>query len=137
MPGPYSYDLRKKIVDTYKTENTSFKKLAIRFSIGISTVQRYINLSKEDPDLIPKTIHNGRARRIDAKGEEIIKEIIKKNPTITLLELAEEYYDKCNERVGSSVLSRTCSRIGLGFKKLSYYAKEQEREDVKKKEKTL
>lgn len=62
---------------------------------------------------------------------------MKDNKLITLLELSEKYYEIHNELVGKAILSRACKKLGLVFKKLSHYAKEQEREDVKKTRRVL
>tara|TARA_R110000868_G_scaffold91080_2_gene252653 strand:- start:9074 stop:9487 length:414 start_codon:yes stop_codon:yes gene_type:complete len=132
MPAPYSLDLRKKIIEVYKTENLSQKRLASRFNISVTTVERYVALSKKDPELKPKHGKFGRPKRISPEGEETIKKIMLENKLITLFELSEKYYEIHNELVGKAVLSRACKKLGLVFKKLSHYAKEQDREDVKK-----
>lgn len=136
MPAPYSMDLRKKIVEVYKREKISHSKLALRFSISASSVSRYINLDKTD-ELAPKKGAKGRPGKLDDKGYEIIKKAIEKNPTITLEELSELFYKKKKIAVGNSILSRACKKLELNRKKLSRYALEREREDVKKNAKNI
>jgi transposase len=132
MPAPYSVDLRKKIIESYKTENITQADLAQRFKISESSVKRYLVLDRKKSDLTPKTEGKGRPRSIDESGDALLKEIIEANPTITLADLSKAFYKKSKIKVGRSVLSRACQRIEMHHKKLSPYAAEQERDDVKK-----
>jgi transposase len=132
MPAPYSVDLRKKIIESYKTDNITQADLAQRFKISESSVKRYLVLDRKKSDLTPKTEGKGRPRSIDESGDALLKEIIEANPTITLADLSKAFYKKSKIKVGRSVLSRACQRIEMHHKKLSPYAAEQERDDVKK-----
>lgn len=137
MPAPYSVDLRKKIIESYETDNISQADLAQRFKISESSVKRYLALDRSASDLTPKTEGKGRPRSIDESGDALLKQIIESNPTITLAALSELFYKKSKVKAGRSVLSRACQRIEMHHKKLSPYAAEQEREDVKKNAKTI
>ena len=75
----------------------------------------------------------GRPCRIDDKGYETIKQLLTENPCLTLEELSDNYFEIHQLKVGRSVLSRACKKLNLSRKKLSVYAAEQERDDVKKK----
>jgi len=136
MPSPYSIDFRKKIVEVYKTDDLSQTELAKRFKISLSSVKRYLNLAEETGDLSPKTGAKGRPAKITDCGLEMIKAIIKENPTITLRELSELLDKEKNIKASFSMLSRACKKLKLRRKKLSKYASEQEREDIKKNAKT-
>jgi hypothetical protein len=67
----------------------------------------------------------------------MIKEIIRARPTTTLGELSEVYYKKRKIRAGKSILSRACLKLDLRRKKLSSYAAERDRYDVKKSGKSI
>lgn len=137
MTAAYSIDLRKKIVDTYLKGNTSLSKVAQKFEINISSVYRYIKLYREEGDLSPKKGNKGRPGKIDEIGYETIKEIIRARPTTTLGELADLYYKKRKVHAGRSILSRACLKLDLRRKKLSRYATERDRDDVKKNGKNI
>jgi len=128
----YSVDLRKKVIEVYKEEKISQSQLANRFKISASSVKRYLRLDRERKNLLPKISGKGRPGKIDQRGYEAIQKIIANNPTITLEELANIFYKKKKIKVGRSVLSRACLKLKLRRKKLSRYAAEQERDDVKK-----
>ena len=132
MAAPYSIDLRNKIVQVSKSEKLSLSKLAKRFNVSLSSVKRYLNLDRKTGDLSPKVEGKGRPCKLTASGYKAIQKIIEKKPTITLEELSAVFYKKKQIKVGRSILSRACQKLDLRRKKLSRYAAEQEREDVKK-----
>ena len=131
MAAPYSMDLRKKVLEVYQREKISRSKLAKRFNICLSSVNRYIDLEKRG-ELRPRMGAKGRPGRLDNQGYDMIKRAIEKNSTVTLEELSRIFYKKKKITVGRSILSRACQKLGLNRKKLSRYAQEQEREEVKK-----
>lgn len=137
MPAPYSLDLREKVIDVYKTEEITQIELAERFNISLSSVKRYIRLSEISDDLSPKTEGKGRPGKIDESGYELIKQLIEERPTITLQDLSKVFYKKKKIVVGRSILSRACQKLLLKSKKLSRYADEQNRSDVKKNGKSI
>lgn len=137
MTAAYSVDLRQKIVDAYLKGNTSLSEVAQKFEVNISSVVRYLKLHREDGDLSPKKGNKGRPGKIDEIGYETIKKIIQNKPTTTLGELSEIYYKKRKVKAGRSVLSRACLKLNLRRKKLSCYAVERERDDVKKNGKSI
>ena len=137
MTAAYSVDLRKKIVDAYLKGNTSLTKVAQKFEVNISSVVRYLKLQREEGDLSPIKGNQGRPSKIDEIGYESIQKIIQNKPTITLAELSELYYKKRKVKAGRSILSRACLKLNLRRKKLSRYAAERDRDDVKKNGKNI
>ena len=136
MSGAYSLDLRKKIIAVHKQEKISQNKLAKRFGVSASSVNRYIKL-EEEGNLSPQVGEKGRPGKMDDKGYSLLKKSIEKNPTITLEELSQLFFKKKKLKVGRSILSRACQKLELRYKKLSRYAIEQDREEVKKNESTI
>ena len=137
MTAAYSIDLRKKIVWAYQDENTSYSKVAKSFKVSVNSVKRYVKQYREDGDLSPKKGNQGRPSKIDEMGYETIQKIIQNKPTITLAELSELYYKKRKIKAGRSILSRACLKLNLRRKKLSRYAAERDRDDVKKNGKNI
>src|SRR3990167_3287166 len=133
MAAPYSVDIREKVIIKYKTGGISQRDLAKLLHLGISTVKRYIKLEKEKGNVAPRLMGKGRPSRIDDKGYETISQLLAENPCLTLEELSDKYFEVHQLEVGRSVLSRACKKLNLSRKKLSIYAAEQERDDVKKK----
>ena len=137
MTAAYSIDLRGKIVRAYLDGNTSYSKVAKNFKVSVSSVKRYVKQYREDGDLSPKKGDKGRPSKIDEVGYETIQKIIQDRPTITLGELSELYYKKRKVKAGRSILSRACLKLNLRRKKLSRYAAERDRDDVKKNGKNI
>jgi transposase len=132
MTAAYSVDLRKKIVEAYQGGKASLLKVAKAFNVNVSSVKRYLKQYREEGNLQPKKGDKGRPAKISEIGYETIQKIIQKKPTITLAELSEMYHKKTQVKAGKSVLSRACLKLNLRRKKLSRYAAERERDDVKK-----
>ena len=51
---PYSIDFRQKILDVYETENSSIRKLARRFGVSKSFIQKLLKQDRETGDIHPK-----------------------------------------------------------------------------------
>lgn len=133
MGAPYSLDLRKKVIETYQSESMTQIELAQMYNLSLSTIKRYLKKHRETGDLMPVIEGKGRPSAIDEDGLETIENIIKTKPSITLLELSREFFKTHRYVAGRSVLSRACQKLNLGRKKLSVFAQERERSDVKKK----
>jgi len=137
MTAAYSIDLRKKIVGSYERGNNSYSKVAKNFGISVISVKRYVKQYREEGDLSPKKGDQGRPGKIDENGYKTIQKIIQNHPTITLAELSELYYRKKQVEVGRSILSRACNKLNLRRKRVSRYAAERDRHDVKKNGKNI
>ncbi len=134
MAKPYSIDLRLRVISVYKKGGKTQKEVAKLFTLSESSVKRYIRLDREKKSLSSQAWGGGRPGAIDDKGYKLIEQEIKSNPTITLDELSNIYHRKLKKKLGSSILSRACQKLKLTKKKLSLYAAERDREDIKKKE---
>lgn len=51
---PYSIDLRQKIIKVYEQENISIRKLAQRFQVSKSFIQKLIKQYRETGDINPQ-----------------------------------------------------------------------------------
>lgn len=137
MTAAYSIDFHKKIVELYERGNTSYFKVATNFGISVISAKRYVKQYRENGDLSPQKGNQGRPAKIDDNGYKFIQNVVRKHPTITLGELSELYYKEKKINAGRSVLSRVCKKLDLRRKKLSRYAAERDRDDVKKNGKNI
>ena len=135
MPAPYSTDLRERIVEAYKSGKGSARMLAKMFDVGKSTVTDYLRLDKLNGNVNPKKATGGQQAHIDTKGLAFIRKCVEKNPDIMLAVLCEKYFKRRKIKVSTSMMCRALKKMNLRRKKKSLYASEQERKDVKKKEK--
>ncbi|MGC1246926.1 MAG: IS630 family transposase, partial [Spirulinaceae cyanobacterium] len=51
---PYSWDFRQKIIEVHEKENISIRKLAERFCVAKSFVQKLLKQYRETGDISPK-----------------------------------------------------------------------------------
>jgi transposase len=137
MTAAYSVDLRRKVVESYEGGNGSYSKISSDFGISIRSVKRYVKQYREDGNLLPKKGNQGRPKKVDEDGYKTIRNIIRSHPTVTLAELSKLYYKEKKVSVGRSILSRACDKLNLRRKKLSRYAAERDRRDVKKNGKSI
>jgi transposase len=137
MSAPYSLDLRRRAVSFYEENEETQQEVAQQFWIGLRTLKEWLFIKKETGDVQPKEhIHRGRLPFIDDKGLLFIKGLVENKPDILITEIQMLYAKKFKHVVSQSMISRAFKELNLRRKKKSAYASEQEREDVKKKEKS-
>jgi transposase len=130
MARAYSIDLRKRVIEAYEAGEGSQGEIAKRFKIGLTTFRTYWIRYRDLGEIAGKEYRHGRLPKIEAKGEEIIRNLLANKPDLTLLELCEHYQKKRRVKVSISMMFRACQKLNLRLKKKSLYAQEQGREDV-------
>ena len=137
MPQAYSLDLREKAVSAYENGEGTQEEIAMRFSIGLRTLQEWLTLKEATGSVEAKEyIYRGRRPVIGENGSEFIKKIIQEKPDTLISEIQSSYKKKFKVEVAQSMVSRALKKLNLRRKKKSIYAQEQEREDIKKNEGT-
>ena len=84
---PYSIDLRKKIVEVWKKENISIRKLAERFRVSKSFIQKLIKKSQETGDIRPLPQGGSPPSKLNSTQLVLLVELMEKNNDATLEEL--------------------------------------------------
>ena len=103
--------------------------------IHISTFKRIYKHYRETGQVeLPKN-NAGRPSLISESGYEQIKQWVQSKPTLLLEEIQKKYDEENQIKLSLSTICRTLKELSLNRKKISHYAQEQEREDVKKKKK--
>ena len=133
----YGLELRERVIGAWNQREYTQVDLADVFGISLSTLKRWLCKVRHGEGLEPKSDQSGRRRKIDEKGEETIKQLVKENPSITLKELSEAYYKRHKIRVDKSILSRSLQELNLRYKKLSVKSVEKETLEVQKKRKDI
>jgi len=85
----YSIDLRKKIIEVRQQKNISIRKLAERFKVAKSFVQKLLKRFEETGDIIP--IAQGGSPHTKLNSEQLVTlvQIIEENNDATLKESTE------------------------------------------------
>ena len=89
----YSFDLRKKIIETYLNQNNSIRQLAARFQVPKSFVQKLIKRYKESGRIEAKSYSPGPAHKL--KGfEQLIRKLVQEKPDASFKELCSQIESK-------------------------------------------
>lgn len=136
MARALSLDVREIIVDAYKRGQGTIEELAAIFNVCSRVITKFLSLDRMTGDLTPGK-STGRPAKITEEHHSLLRTMVKENPDKTLKEYCDIFLDETGISVGTSIMDRGLKKINIRRKKKSYYAAEQERPDVKKKEKTL
>jgi len=116
---PYSIEFRQKIIEVHERESISIRKLAERFCVAKSFIQKLIKQYKETGDIRPQP--QGGSPEAKLKGEQLIDlvELIEKNNDATLEELCDLLEEKVKVRVSRATMGRITQKLNYSVKKNS------------------
>jgi transposase len=115
--GPYSMDLRLRIVNAYQNREGSIRELAERFGVAPNTVQNYLTQMRATGDLAPFPHGGGAPRKIDEAGEQDVCALLEEKSHSTLAELVEGMERRGHQHVSLATMSRTLERMEITRKK--------------------
>ena len=127
--GPYSKDLRERVVAAVDHGEGSQREIARRFCVSLTFVFRLLRRRRDAGTLDPKP-HGGCPPPVLGPDElQCLAELIREQPDATLKQLRERGGFRCS----LTSLWRALRRLGLTRKKKTLHADEQDRPDVQKK----
>ena len=107
---PYSIDLRERVVAAYEAGEGSLTVIGERFDIDRRTVFRWVHQRQQRGTLEPIK-PRGRARMLDAAGEQALLELVDEQPDATIAELQQRLIDKIGVRLSTGALSNYLARL--------------------------
>lgn len=118
MARAYSDDLRSKILRAYERGRLGLEALAEQFGVsyGYTKKIRRQQLHSGRMERVPQARH-GPASRVTAEVEEDLRLALRRQPDLTLQELAEELQQRRQLRLSRSRLGSVLQRLGLRRKK--------------------
>ncbi len=122
----YSLDFRKKIVDTYFKEPISQRKLAKRFDVALSFVEKLLKQLRETGDLAPKTHGGGAKPKLNATHLALVTTLIEADNDATLEELCQQLKEKTTITISRSTMGRVLQQLNLTRKKKTLHATEKD-----------
>lgn len=124
----YSVEFRKRIVIAHLVEKMSIRKVATKFAVSKSLVQKLVKQQQTEGDLQPK--QTGKPQFSYLKNAEIeVKALVGDHPDATLAELCELLAIKTGNWVSQSAMCRYLQKLGLNRKKkLGIVAKRRQKE---------
>lgn len=118
MSKPYSDDLRIRAVSAVASGLSRHKASEV-FSVGVSSVIRWVQKHEQTGSVSPKPMGGSRGTRIEGADREWLLERIEAQPDLTLEELRHELAEQRGLMVGYGSVWRFCDREKLTFKKKS------------------
>ncbi|HEY9300428.1 MAG TPA: transposase [Phormidium sp.] len=112
----YSIDLRKKIVNAYSEGNTSIRKVANRFGVAKSFVQKLLLSQKNQGHVEPRQQGGALKGKLDG-AEELLGLMVEEYPEATLLEYCEYWGTTYQQWVSTSTMCRALQKHQLTRKK--------------------
>lgn len=110
-----SLDLRQRIVDAYKAGEGSQRKLAQRFSVSRSSVERLLKRERHTGSVAPKPRAGGRQPIVGEHDRALIKQGLRQE--LTQQELAEHFTAKTGRSLSQQTISRALKRLKITRKK--------------------
>jgi transposase len=118
MGWSYSLDLRERVVGAFKAGDKTDEEVAELFQIGEATVHRWKRLKRETGSLVPKPRQGGgMPPRVAPEQYDLVREILKKEPDLTIPETAWEFHRRTGRSVSPASMGRTLKKLGLTRKK--------------------
>ena len=114
---PDSLEFRQRIIDTYAEGNISQPKLAQRFRVSPSFVQKILKQYRETGSIEPKQRLEQTPTKLNSVQLDILKKIVAANNDATLAELCDLLLQETNIRVGVSTMFRILEKQDLTLKK--------------------
>ena len=90
----YSVDFRKKIVETYESEKISQAKLAQRFNVAKSFVQKILKQWRETGNLEPRRSSGGQKLKLSSSQIICVGDWVNEKNDITLKEIKKDLKNK-------------------------------------------
>lgn len=116
MSKPYSDDLRSRAVAAV-SEGMSRHKAAAVFSVGVSSVIRWVQRQEQTGSVSAKPMGGSRGRRIEGSNREWLLGRIKAKPDLTLEEMRRALAEHRGLVVGYGSVWRFCDREKQSYKK--------------------
>lgn len=112
----YSVDLRERIVKAHLGEKMSIRRVAARFYVSKSLVQKLVKQQKTEGNLQPKPRGKPQFSYL-TNAEAEVRELVEANPDATLRELGELFSQKTGNWVSQTAMCRYLQKLGLPRKK--------------------
>ena len=131
---PYSIDFRQKIIEVYEKENISIRKLAQRFQVAKSFIQKLLKQYRETGDITPKTQGGSPPTKLQKEHLVTLIEIIESNNDATLEELCELLQQKSGIKVSRATMGRITLQLNYSVKKKLFMQRKKQTNEFKKSE---
>lgn len=117
MPGPYSRDLRERVLLVCERGRLSRAKIAKLFQVAESTVYRWLQTWRSEGRREAKPHAGGPAPRLDQAALEKLKAIVVETNDLSLAEYAATLVERAGVAASGPTVCRALQKLGLPRKK--------------------
>lgn len=114
MPGPYSLDLRERVIEACDQGELSRREIAELYHVGESTIYEWLQLRRTSKSLVPKPHAGGPVSGLDAA---VLSELVEAQNDRTLAEYAAGYAERTGRLYSLSQVCRGLKSVRLRRKK--------------------
>lgn len=118
MPGPYSVELRARVIAAYQNDEGSVATLAERFMVGTASIDRWLKKLRETQSFMPSPM--GGARRpykVQGEGAQAVCDLLDSIPDATLMDACEVHFRVTQIEVPQQTMSLAVRRLGYTKKR--------------------
>jgi transposase len=113
----YSLDFREKIIDAHFMERVSVRKLAKRFGVATSFVEKLLKRLRETGDILPRPHGGGPQPKLNAEQLQLVKALVEADNDATLEELCDQLAAETSITISRSTMGRIVQTLGFTRKK--------------------
>ena len=106
-------DLRERVVAAFDAGELTDEEVAELFKVGEATVHRWKRLKRETGSLEHKPFGGGMPPRVAAKDLDLVREIVREEPDLTVQEVASDFHRRTGRSVSRLAMGRTLLKLGL------------------------
>jgi putative transposase len=113
----YSIAFRRKIIQAHEEESISQRKLAIRFRVAPSFVQKLLKQYRETDSIAPKTRTQQTPPKLNEEHLNVLRRLVEEDNDATLEELRKRLAAEIDVLVSRSTIDRALKKLDLTLKK--------------------
>jgi RHS repeat-associated protein len=114
---PHSIAFRQKIIEVHEAEDTSQRKLAKRFNVALSFIQKLLKQYRETDSLAPKVRTQQTPAKLNNEHLTVLRRLVEERNDATLEELRKQLIHETGIDVSRSTIDRALNKLGLTLKK--------------------
>lgn len=122
---PYSVDFRQKVIEVYEQEDISIRKLAQRFKVAKSFIQKLLKQYRETGNIHSQVQGGHPPSKLQEEQLVNLIEIIESNNDATLEELCELLRQKTGISISRSTMGRITLKLNYTVKKKLFMQKKK------------
>jgi putative transposase len=113
----YSIEFRRKIIKVHEDESISQRKLAKRFGVALSFVQKLLKQYRETDSVAPIIRTQQTPSKLTEEHLSVLRQLVEVQNDATLEELREQLAAEIDVWVSRSTIDRALKKLDLTLKK--------------------